>query len=169
MANRKLPLIGALIATPAMTAAFEPGPAHASASSPAAFAAPARSEAARTALKEALLSIPLGEKLAIAGARLGPDPAPAPAARLFRSAARDGSGVAQIANTDTCSVKVRAAAASKPLTVKHHRTEAKAGMCIQSTAPQHKGKAHAGSGAQLTKAGNGALTKGADQALTKAK
>ncbi|MFI4934447.1 MAG: hypothetical protein ACHP7N_07500 [Caulobacterales bacterium] len=72
--NRKLPLLGALIATPAFTASFEPAAAYEVKPASIAAPGPTTTEAARTALKSALLAIRPTEKLAIAGERLGLDP-----------------------------------------------------------------------------------------------
>ena len=75
--NRFLPLLGAVLATPALTAAFEPAQAHnadARTRLPGSPTTAASSQAAEM-LKVELLRLAPADKLAIAGERLGASPA----------------------------------------------------------------------------------------------
>jgi hypothetical protein len=87
--RQKLPLLGALAATPTLTASVEPAVGGDFARAPAAYVAPSSEQVAlRAAFKARMLQIAPGDKLAIAGDRLGPDPALGRALAIFS----DGSG-----------------------------------------------------------------------------
>jgi hypothetical protein len=74
--KHRLPLLGALVATPALTASVEPavGKEIVKAHAPYTTIAEPGYVAALSALKAAMLAIAPSEKLAIAGDRLGADP-----------------------------------------------------------------------------------------------
>jgi len=148
--SRKLPWLGALVATPAMTASVQPAAATPTPPTAAASdaSAPAQAEALRAALKAELLSISPADMLTIAGDRMGPDPLLEPLPLAVGLA--KGAGAVRLALTNgptapTASAVVVCASngckVQRPIAVArvvhHQRTGAKAGICVQATAPNH--------------------------------